>query len=139
MSKRGEREYLADIREAIQRIQSYTTGLSYGQFLDLNGGRFADVHATLLRDRDPAAPTLCAHGRLRIRRGNSRLARFVAAVCRLPRTSEAAAGQADCQARRQRRDWDRSFDGHHLKTRQHRSADGDLIERFRPPRVFDFV
>jgi uncharacterized protein with HEPN domain len=33
MSKRGEREYLADIREAIQRIGQYTTGLSYGQFL----------------------------------------------------------------------------------------------------------
>ncbi len=33
MSKRGEREYLADIREAIQRIQQYTTGLSYELFL----------------------------------------------------------------------------------------------------------
>jgi uncharacterized protein with HEPN domain len=31
MSKRGEREYLADIREAIQRIGQYTTGLSYGR------------------------------------------------------------------------------------------------------------
>jgi uncharacterized protein with HEPN domain len=33
MSRRGEREYLADIREAIQRIEQYTIGLSYGQFL----------------------------------------------------------------------------------------------------------
>ncbi len=33
MSKRGDREYLADIREAIQRIQAYTTDLSYAQFL----------------------------------------------------------------------------------------------------------
>jgi uncharacterized protein with HEPN domain len=33
MSKRGEREYLADIREAIQRIEQYTAGLSYEQFL----------------------------------------------------------------------------------------------------------
>lgn len=33
MSKRGDREYLADIREAIQRIQTYTTNLSYAQFL----------------------------------------------------------------------------------------------------------
>jgi uncharacterized protein with HEPN domain len=32
MSKRGDREYLADIHEAIQRIQTYTTGLSYAQF-----------------------------------------------------------------------------------------------------------
>lgn len=33
MSKRGDLEYLADIREAIQRIQAYTTDLSYAQFL----------------------------------------------------------------------------------------------------------
>ena len=33
MSKRGDAEYLADIREAIQRIESYTTGLTYEQFL----------------------------------------------------------------------------------------------------------
>jgi uncharacterized protein with HEPN domain len=33
MSKRGDREYLADIREAIQRIQAYTVDLSYAQFL----------------------------------------------------------------------------------------------------------
>jgi hypothetical protein len=33
MSKRGDREYLADIHEAIQRIQTYTTALSYAQFL----------------------------------------------------------------------------------------------------------
>jgi uncharacterized protein with HEPN domain len=33
MSKRGDGEYLADIREAIQRIHAYTTDLSYAQFL----------------------------------------------------------------------------------------------------------
>lgn len=33
MSSRGEREYLADMREAIQRIQEYTSGLTYGDFL----------------------------------------------------------------------------------------------------------
>ena len=33
MSKRGDREYLADIHEAIQRIETYTTALSYTQFL----------------------------------------------------------------------------------------------------------
>lgn len=33
MSRRGDLEYLADIREAIQRIQTYTTALSYAQFL----------------------------------------------------------------------------------------------------------
>ena len=33
MSKRGDRESLADMHEAIQRIQQYTTGLSYSQFL----------------------------------------------------------------------------------------------------------
>ena len=33
MSKRGDAEYLADIREAIQRIENYTTGLTYEQFL----------------------------------------------------------------------------------------------------------
>lgn len=33
MSKRSDREYLADIHEAIQRIQTYTTALSYAQFL----------------------------------------------------------------------------------------------------------
>ena len=33
MSKRGDPEYLADIREAIQRIQTYTTDLTYTQFL----------------------------------------------------------------------------------------------------------
>ena len=32
MSKRRDREYLADIHEAIQRIQTYTAGLSYAQF-----------------------------------------------------------------------------------------------------------
>lgn len=33
MSKRGEQEYLADMREAVHRIHGYTAGLSYGQFL----------------------------------------------------------------------------------------------------------
>lgn len=33
MSKRGDREYLADIHEAIQRVQAYTTAFSYAQFL----------------------------------------------------------------------------------------------------------
>ena len=33
MSKRGDREYLADMHEAIQRIQQYTSGLWYSQFL----------------------------------------------------------------------------------------------------------
>lgn len=33
MSSRGEREYLVDMREAIQRIQKYTAGLAYDAFL----------------------------------------------------------------------------------------------------------
>ena len=33
MSKRGSREYLADMREAIVRIQGYTSAITYGQFL----------------------------------------------------------------------------------------------------------
>lgn len=33
MSKRGHLEYLADMREATVRIQSYVSGLTYGQFL----------------------------------------------------------------------------------------------------------
>ena len=33
MSKRGPQEYLVDMREAIVRIQSYTAGITYGQFL----------------------------------------------------------------------------------------------------------
>jgi len=33
MSKRGHREYLADMREAMLRVQSYTSGINYGQFL----------------------------------------------------------------------------------------------------------
>lgn len=33
MSKRGPQEYLADMREAIVRIQSYTSESTYGQFL----------------------------------------------------------------------------------------------------------
>jgi uncharacterized protein with HEPN domain len=33
MSKRGQQEYLADMREAIVRIQSYTAAFTYGQFL----------------------------------------------------------------------------------------------------------
>jgi uncharacterized protein with HEPN domain len=33
MSKRGPQEYLADMREAIVRIQGYTSGITYGQFL----------------------------------------------------------------------------------------------------------
>ena len=33
MSKRGPQEYLADMREAILRIQAYTSGITYGQFL----------------------------------------------------------------------------------------------------------
>ena len=33
MSSRGEREYLVDMREAIQRIQEYTSGLAYDDFL----------------------------------------------------------------------------------------------------------
>jgi uncharacterized protein with HEPN domain len=32
MSKRGPQEYLVDMREAIVRIQSYTSGITYGQF-----------------------------------------------------------------------------------------------------------
>jgi len=33
MSNRGHLEYLADMREAIVRVQSYTSGVTYGQFL----------------------------------------------------------------------------------------------------------
>lgn len=33
MSRRGQQEYLADMREAIVRIQSYTSEITYGQFL----------------------------------------------------------------------------------------------------------
>jgi uncharacterized protein with HEPN domain len=33
MSKRGQQEYLADMREAIVRIQSYTSEITYGQCL----------------------------------------------------------------------------------------------------------
>lgn len=33
MSKRGPKEYLADMREAIVRIQGYTSAITYGQFL----------------------------------------------------------------------------------------------------------
>ena len=33
MSKRGPQEYLADMREAIVRIQGYTSAITYGQFL----------------------------------------------------------------------------------------------------------
>lgn len=33
MSKRGQQEYLADMREAIVRIQRYTSEITYGQFL----------------------------------------------------------------------------------------------------------
>lgn len=33
MSKRGDKEFLCDIREAIHRIQSYTSGLTFDSFL----------------------------------------------------------------------------------------------------------
>ncbi|MDI6783486.1 MAG: DUF86 domain-containing protein [bacterium] len=33
MSKRGDKEFLLDIKEAIERIRDYTTGLSYQAFL----------------------------------------------------------------------------------------------------------
>jgi uncharacterized protein with HEPN domain len=33
MSERRQQEYLADMREAIVRIQTYTTAITYGQFL----------------------------------------------------------------------------------------------------------
>ena len=33
ISRRSDREYLADIHEAIQRIQTYTAALSYAEFL----------------------------------------------------------------------------------------------------------
>ena len=33
MSERGQQEYLADMREAIVRIQTYTSTITYGQFL----------------------------------------------------------------------------------------------------------
>ena len=33
MSRRGHLEYLADMREATIRVQTYTSGANYGQFL----------------------------------------------------------------------------------------------------------
>jgi len=36
MSKRRDRDYLSDIREAIQRIAAYTAGLNYEQFMQDN-------------------------------------------------------------------------------------------------------
>lgn len=33
MSERGDREFLLDIKEAIERIRNYTAGMSYEEFL----------------------------------------------------------------------------------------------------------
>lgn len=88
------------------------------------------VTATLLRHVHPATPTICARGHLRIRRGDSWLAGLVAAVCRLPQTSEAAEARLTVTPEGDFENWERTFDGCHLKTRQRRSADGDVIERF---------
>ncbi len=33
MSKRGDKEFLKDIREAIDRIENFTTGMDFNQFL----------------------------------------------------------------------------------------------------------
>src|SRR5687768_17970471 len=79
--------------------------------------------------RSPGIET-CAHGRLRIRRGRSWLARIVATLCRLPRTSDAAAVKLIVTREGDSERWERTFDGRRLHTRQHRSTDGDLIEQF---------
>ena len=34
MSKRGDREYLRDIREAMHRIQAYVEGMSFSEFME---------------------------------------------------------------------------------------------------------
>lgn len=75
------------------------------------------------------ATTIRGHGRLRIARGGNRAARFLAALLRLPRASEAARTRVVVTSRGDAQLWDRIVDDRCLATRQYAVGDGTLGER----------
>ncbi len=71
-----------------------------------------------------------ARGRLRIAHGDSRAARVLARVMRLPRASDAAETRLTVTPRGGEEYWCRTFDDRRLDTRQYEAGDGQLAERF---------
>lgn len=71
-----------------------------------------------------------AYGQLRIDRGRHPVARLVATMLRLPRSSAAAETRLTVTARADGEQWERTFDGRRVRTRQYDPHQPELAERF---------
>ena len=71
-----------------------------------------------------------ASGRLRVEDGRHFLARMLARMLRLPRPTAAAETQLTVTAGPEGEQWQRTFNGRHLKTRQYESNTFELAEQF---------
>ena len=72
---------------------------------------------------------VCARGRLRIAHGRGYVARFLAALLRLPRANAAAETRLVVTSRDEGETWRRTFDDRCLATRQYATGDRELGER----------
>jgi len=83
-----------------------------------------------LRCAHATCPRVRAHGRFRIEHGRHRVARLLARLLRLPRPVESAETRLVVTARDDGEQWQRTFDGRRLETRQYESDASELAERF---------
>jgi hypothetical protein len=85
-----------------------------------------------------AAAVRRARGRFEISSGASVVSRLVAAICRLPRSADAADTRLAVTCRHGLERWERTFDGRRVRTWQRQSRRGLLCERFGMV-AFDFT
>lgn len=71
-----------------------------------------------------------AHGCVRIEHGRHHLARVLARMLRLPRPSAAAETELIVTARDGGEEWQRTFNGRRLETRQYEWNESELAERY---------
>jgi hypothetical protein len=82
-----------------------------------------------IRVAHASGSTVRAHGRLRIAHGRSHVARVLAWLLRLPRTSDAAETRLVVTSHADGERWLRTFDDRRLDTRQYQAGDAALAER----------
>jgi hypothetical protein len=99
-----------------------------GLYAQLLGASWLQL-AEPVRFAHAAESTVCASGRLRIARGRGHIARFLAALLRLPLASAAADTRLVVTSRGDVEHWSRTFEDRCLDTWQYATGDRELGER----------
>jgi hypothetical protein len=100
-------------------------------YAQLLGPRWTDLDPAV-RGLHETGAGLHAAGTFRIRRGNTRLARLLAAIARMPQAGDAVEMRLVVTPRGQGEEWRRSFAGRPLISVQTKHADGLLVECMGP-------